>query len=319
MRRKSGNMSPQISLSTMWAKGRFGNMMDFAAKAMEFGFTHIEADSSRSPQMLDELIKSSIPILSIHSPCPARLSSKGIPSSSLSLSSLDEIERKEAISLAKETIDLASKVGAKAIVLHMGEVPVDPSGLSPSGQSLELDKKLKQLYRQGLSKSQEYSQTKEQLISQRASRASRYFESAEKSLEELSRYARQRGIMLGLETRFYFHEIPSLDEMTKLLGGTDKDSVGYWHDMGHAEVNQRLGFARHEEWLSRFKNRMIGIHLHDILGITDHYCPGRGDVDWSLIARYLPQGVLKVCEIGEWNDEEYLYRAIPFLAENGIL
>jgi sugar phosphate isomerase/epimerase len=301
--------SLQVSLSTMWAKGRFSNGMEFVAQAKEFGFTHIEPNSSITPRMLDELIKSSMPILSIHSPCPARLSSKGIPSSSLSLSSRDETGRKEAVDFARETIDLASKVGAKAVVLHLGEVPVE----------FDLEAKLHRFYQQGLADGKEYRQTKELLISQRAAKAPQYLESAEKSLLELSHYSEQRGIMLGLEKRFYFYEIPSLDEMAKLLSESDRNSVSYWHDMGHAEVQQRLGFVPHEEWLSRFKDRMLGIHLHDVLGITDHYCPGRGDVNWSLIAKYLPQGVIKVCEIGEWNDAEYLYQAVPFLYEKKIL
>jgi len=85
----------------MWAKGRFDHMAEFATKAKELGFTHIEANASISPQMLSELIEAAVPISSIHSPCPAVLSSRGIPISSLSLSSLDESERMEALALPR--------------------------------------------------------------------------------------------------------------------------------------------------------------------------------------------------------------------------
>ena len=302
-------MSYTISLSTMWAKGRFSHMKEFATKAKEWGFTHIEANSIVSPQMLDELVDDSMPISSLHCPCPNRPSSTGVPAASLSLSSLDEAERREAIRFAQDTIDVASRIGARAVVLHLGEVPLD----------LSLQDKLYQLRRQGHTNSKEYNDVRERLISQRASRASQYVDAAEQSLRELSRHSKQRGIVLGVETRFYFHEIPNIDEMERVLNGMDNNSVGYWHDMGHAEVRQRLGFSPHEEWLSRFKNRMIGIHLHDVLGITDHYCPGRGDVDWSTIAKHLPQEVIKVCEIGEWNDEKYMPQALPFLYRKRVL
>ena len=300
---------PEISLSTMWAKGRFGHMAEFATKAKELGFTHIEANASISPQMFSELIEAVVPISSIHSPCPALLSSRGIPISSLSLSSLDESERTEAVSFTKKTIDLAASVRARAIVLHMGEVPID----------LSLQDRLYKLCDEGHTQTKEYSQAKEELVYQRISQALPYLDAARTSLQELSEYSRQKGIILGLETRFRLHEIPNMDEMAELLNEVPEGLVGYWHDVGHAEVQQQLGFSLHEEWLSRFKDRMVGIHLHDILGISDHHAPGKGDMNWEMVAKYLPPGIVKVCEIGEWNDEEQMQGVVNLLQKKGIV
>ena len=299
----------EVSLSTMWARGRFKHMAEFVAKAREFGFTGIEAHNSLSPEMLDELIKTSVPISSIHSPCPACLSSEGIPIAGLSLSSIEETERRQAIGFARKTIDLASRVGARAIIIHMGEVPVSPN----------LEEKLHQLYDEGLAESKEYIQTREQLISERSFKAPRCLEAARRSLDELSKYSKQQGIMLGLESRFYFHEVPDINEMGELLSGAETNSVGYWHDVGHVEVQQRLGFTPHKEWLLRFNDRMIGIHLHDVIGLSDHRAPGKGNVNWGMIAKHLPQGVIRTCEIGEWNEEEHIREAIPFLQGTGII
>ena len=340
----------EVSLSTMWAKGRFNGMSQFAAKAKELGFTHIEANASVSPQGLDELIKTSVPISSIHSPCPAVLSSKGTPVANLSLSSLDESEREEAVSFARKTIQLASTIRAKAVVLHMGEVPIN----------LSLQDKLHQLYNENHTQTKEYSQAKDELIHQRASQVPPYLEAARKSLEELSQYSQQQGILLGLETRFYFHEIPNIDEMEILLNASchsepssfviavsrspersereekqshlaqdkpcsersesiRKESVGYWHDVGHAEVNQRLGFTPHEEWLSRFNHKMIGVHLHDVIGISDHRPPGKGTVNWDMVAKYLPYEIIRTCEIAEWNEEEEIQGVVDFLQRKGLV
>ena len=299
----------EVSLSTMWAKGRFSHMAGFAAKARELGFTHIEANTSISPRMLNELLKTTVTISSIHSPCPAVLSSRRIPISSISLSSLDESERMEAVSFTQKTIDLAANVSARAIVLHMGEVPID----------LSLQDRLYKLHDGGYSQTKEYKQTKEELIYQRISQAPPYLDAARKSLQELRKYSQQRGIMLGLETRFHLNEIPNMDEMAELLNEISESMVGYWHDVGHAEVQQRLGFSLHEEWLSRFKNRIVGIHLHDIRGISDHQAPGKGNMDWEMVAKYLPAGIVKVCEIGEWNDEEQIEGVVKFLQKKGIL
>lgn len=299
----------EVSLSTMWVKGRFSHMAGFAAKAKELGFTHIEANASISLQMLSELIEAAVPISSIHSPCPAVLSSRGIPISSLSLSSLDESERMEAVSFTKKTISLAASVNARAVVLHMGEVPID----------LSLQDRLYKLCDERHTQTKEYNQAKEELVYQRISQAPPYLDAARISLQELSEYSRQKGIMLGLETRFHPHEIPNMEEMAELLNEIAESLVGYWHDVGHAEVQQQLGFSLHEEWLSRFRDRMVGIHLHDILGISDHHAPGKGDMNWEMVAKYLPPGIVKVCEIGEWNDEEQMQGVVKFLQKNGIV
>ena len=299
----------EVSLSTMWAKDRFSHMSGFAAKARELGFTHIEANTSISPRMLNELLKTTVPVSSIHSPCPAVLSSRGIPISILSLSSLDESERIEAVSFTKKTIDLAANVNARAIVLHMGEVPID----------LGLQDRLYKLHDGGYAQTKEYSQAKEKLVYQRISQASPYLDAARKSLQELSEYSRQKGIMLGVETRFHPNEIPNMDEMAELLSEVSESLVGYWHDVGHAEVQQQLGFSLHEEWLSRFKDRMVGIHLHDISGTSDHQAPGKGNMNWEMVAKYLPTGIVKVCEIGEWNDEEQMQGVVKFLQKKGIV
>ena len=299
----------EVSLSTMWVKGRFSHMAGFTAKAKESGFTHIEANASISPRMLSELLKTTIPISSIHAPCPTVLSSRGIPISSLSLSSLDESERIEAISFTRQTIDLAASVRARAIVLHMGEVPID----------LSLQDRLYKLHDGGYAQTKAYSQAKEELVCQRTSQAPHYLDAAKKSLQELSAYSRQKGIILGLETRFHPHEIPNIDEMAELLNEASESLVGYWHDVGHAAVQQQLGLSLHEEWLSRFKDRLVGIHLHDVLGISDHHAPGKGNMNWDMVAKYLPSGIVKVCEIGEWNDEEQMQGVVAFLQKKGIV
>jgi len=284
-------------------------MAEFAAKARELGFTHVEPNASVSPKLLRELLKTGVPISSIHSPCPAVPSSRGTPVSSLSLSSPDTSQRTEAVSFTKKTIDLAASVKARAIVLHMGEVPVD----------LSLRDRLYKLHDEGCAETREYRQAREELVRQRISLAHLYVDAARDSLQELSKYGQEKGIMLGLETRFHFNEIPNMDEMADLLDDVPGQEAGYWHDVGHAEVQQQLGFSLHEEWLSRFKDRMVGIHLHDIRGIADHHAPGEGNMNWEMIARYLPQGMVKVCEIGEWNDEHQMQGVVRFLQTKGIL
>ncbi len=306
----------------------------FVRDVQELGFTHVELNSILTPEKLNELLKLGIKVSSIHCPCPVTTSHLGIPAASLQLSSLDEAERKEALRFARATVELASEVGAKGIVVHAGQVEIDS----------HLEDRLHQLYthchcepfaschsdgekrpknlaqgklREAISK--EFKATKQQLIEQRASRARPYFEAARRSLRELADFAQGRDIKLGIETRFHFCEIPRPEEMEQLLQELPSNLVGYWHDVGHAEVNSRLGFGPYKVWFEKFGSRLIGIHLHDVRGIRDHCAPGVGTVDWDFTAQNLPPSVIKVCEIGEWNPRGDCARAVPFLKKRGII
>ena len=50
--------------------------------------------------------------------------------------------------------------------------------------------------------------------------------------------------------------------------------VGYWHDVGHAQTLEHLSLCSHEEWLRRFAGQMVGVHLHDVVGVRDHLAAG---------------------------------------------
>jgi len=307
------NAMSKIGLSTMWSQ-RYNHIDRFMQDVREFGFTHVELNSILTPEKLNELLKLGIKVSSIHCPCPVTTSRLGIPAASLQLSSLDEAERRESVKFARATIELASQVKAKAVVVHAGQVEIDS----------HLEDRLHQLYNhchcehsEAISK--EFETMRQQLIQQRASQARPYFEAARRSLIELADFAQGREIKLGIETRFYFCEIPRPAEMEQLLQELPSDLVGYWHDVGHADVNSRLGFAPHKVWFEKFKPRMIGVHLHDVRGIRDHCAPGTGDLDWDFLAQNLPPSITKVCEIGEWNPRGACARAVPFLKKRGII
>ena len=39
--------------------------------------------------------------------------------------------------------------------------------------------------------------------------------------------------------------------------------VGYWHDAGHGAKLEYLGFFEHEDYLRRWGDRIVGMHIHD--------------------------------------------------------
>jgi sugar phosphate isomerase/epimerase len=181
-----------------------------------------------------------------------------------------------------------------------------------------LESALVDLYEGGKSHLPEYTQAKERLAKARAAQAETNMQSVRRSLVELADYAAQKGVRLGLENRFHYQEIPLPDELDKLLDLGLGEAVGYWHDIGHAQVLEHLGFTTQEEWLRRFADRMVGVHLHDVVGVTDHLATGLGQVDWDMVARYLPKNVLRTCEFQPSNPPQEVMAGLKWLVDREV-
>ena len=277
-----------VALSTMWAVGQFPKLADFFDAGKRLGFARFELNHAINSAMLEGLSLDGM-IASIHEPCPADPSMAVLKERNWLVSAPDEEKRRQGVAAIRRSIDLAHKLGVGVVVVHPGRVDIDT----------DLESKLMSLYRAGKSGQPEYAQVKERLVDTRAAKAETNMRSVRHSLVELAEYAARMGVRLGLENRYHYHEIPLPDELDDLLSLDLGEVVGHWHDTGHALVLERLGFGTHEEWLRRFggpRGRIIGAHLHDVVGITDHQAAGKGQIDWEMVARYLPTGALRTCE-----------------------
>ena len=297
-----------VALSTMWAIGRFDHLQDFFPTATSLGFAHQELNHQVTASMLDEVDPSLLSVVSVHEPCPTEVSKEVRKANNYVISAVDESQRRTAIGFVKEAITLAHRLGAKAVIVHPGEVDVD--------KGLEL--RMRELYVEEQEESPEYEALRSQFIRARASKASPHLEVVMQSLQELAGYAESLGISLGIENRDHYYEIPLLDEVDELLS-IDPDTLGYWHDTGHAQKLEHLGFFSHREWLSGFSDRMIGIHLHDIDGLRDHLAPGLGTMDWEMVARYLPAEAMRTFEVRGHNTPEEIMTGARLLVDKGIL
>jgi len=175
---------------------------------------------------------------------------------------------------------------------------------------------MRQLYRDGKRHSPEYERLLAQMIAERAMRAPAHLAAVRRSLAELAEQAARLDVRLGLENRDHYFEIPLIDELAELLDEGYGDTVGYWHDVGHAQKSEYKGYGPHEAWLERFADRIIGIHLHDIAGMEDHLAAGQGQMPWEMLARRLPAGdILRTCEFQNTNSPEQVAAGLRWLAE----
>jgi len=194
-------------------------------------------------------------------------------------------------------------------VVHCGMVSND----------LSLEKELRQLFESGNMEMDAYRGLKQTLIESRAGRIGSCFEAVKKSLLELLVYAVTFGIRLGLENRYHYFDIPSLDEMGELLSLAGPDQLGFIYDVGHAQAMDRLGFYPHEEWLRRYASRMFEVHLHDVVGVNDHHAPGLGEVDFDMVASYLPADAIRTFELQANNTPEQVKAGLNYLVEHGCV
>ena len=65
------------------------------------------------------------------------------------------------------------------------------------------------------------------------------------SLDKLNREAEKRkAYFLGVENRYYLHEIPDFDEIGMVLREFEGGKLRYWHDVGHAARTGKSGDIR---------------------------------------------------------------------------
>jgi sugar phosphate isomerase/epimerase len=289
---------------------RYGDMHDFARDARRFGFDAIEVSHSTPVEKFERLLNGSgARLSSIHAPAP-RATVNGKNNSSLNLAALDDDERRLALEQTKRSIDHCEATGAGYMVVHLG---------GAGNAMLPSELRMRRLFDSGTRSGDEYDSLLRETLEKRAEMAPQWFARARESLAELVSYVSERGVAIGLENRLHHHEFPLPDEAVELLEDYPAGVAGYWHDVGHAEVQARLGYVDKREWLNKLSSRTIGTHLHDVDGIGDHRAPGNGDVEWDYLAQGIPDGALRVFEINQHEPEEAVLGAIPHLRDRGVV
>ncbi len=301
-----------ISLSTMWAQqDRFADIDAFRRAAGALGYSAIEVSHSTDEPRLEALMDGgSPPLSSLHAPTPRVKLKNGRWNSDANLAALDEDHRLIAIEHTRRTLDYAGRAGLRYVVVHLGGV---------GDTMLDAERELRRAYDAGVRDGEGVEALRAEAKRLRAAGIGAHLEAAKRSLRELTEYASRFGIAIGLENRYHYHELPSPDEAVELLSDYTNEAAGYWHDVGHAEVQHRLGLIDRHSWFPKLTSRTIGCHLHDVDGIGDHRAPGNGDVDWAYIAAGLPKTALRVFEIDQRQPDEAVAAAPAFLRSRGVI
>jgi sugar phosphate isomerase/epimerase len=290
----------------MWAvQPRFeADPAAFVATAAEIGFAGIEInnsmDAGQTQALIEEARTIGLEVRSLHAPAPWTLIEGGLfaerENRTLNLAALDEAERRLAVEQHVRSLEVAGQASMSAVVVHLG-------GIGALDVTLAGEEWLRAAYLEAPRRADsEWHERAEAARRERAAAVGPWLEGARRSLAELAPRAAQLGVTIGLECRLRYHEFPLPEEAADLLSEHPADVAGYWHDIGHAEILARLGLVPLDAWNQLLATRLVGVHIHDVRGLTDHRAPGSvvpGGVDFAALASQLPPTALRTFEVDQ--------------------
>lgn len=306
-------LDPPAGLSTMWAmQPRFEHDLPaFIDRATELGFGAIEINHSMQPDQIAAIrAHPSVVVTSVHAPAPLEQHPERGWNRDLNLASTDDNERVIAVQYAKRSIELAAEVGAGAVVVHLGQI---------GSEILAGETSRRELYERGEQDGADWRQAGIEATTRRAQIAGPYYVQARRSLDELAVAAVAAGVTIGLETRLHYHQIPLPRECAELISGYPEDVVGYWHDSGHAEVLERLGFIALDRWFDLLGERIVGMHITDVAGLVDHRAPGNGDADLAALASRIPAAAVRTFEIDQHESDDDVAAGLQAMRDAGLV
>ncbi len=284
--------------------------------ALDLGFRALEIDyrvtDAQMRRMGPVLLREDVALVSVHHPFPRdpEADPRTAHAAGPLLTSIDPDERRAAVRQAFETLARAADMGVGAVVVHVGRVD-----LPPDVDALRLEA----MCREGLRESPEYEALRSRVAEARAAAAPAHRDATLSSLDRVAGEAVRRGLWVGLENRYHPPEIPDRAEMETIFRELEGAPLGYWHDTGHAASQVLLGFlGSHTELLEAFRDRLLGIHLHDARGLDDHLAPGEGELDFTALAPLLREEARRVLEVHPRSPARALERAREMLEEAGL-
>jgi sugar phosphate isomerase/epimerase len=304
-----------IGLSTAWLSEKEGiTGLDIAREIIDLGFSAVELEyrvrEKTYREMKPLMLKEKLRVMSIHNffPLPDDAPLSSASGDRFLLSSLDREARDVAIRMTIRTIEYAGELGAAAVVLHLGKVGMEPE-----------NERLYDLFNRGGLSSPEGRLFLEAKLRERRERRKPYLESVFFSLDRLNREAEKRGVLLGVENRYSYREIPDFEEIGLVLDRFSGGSIRYWHDVGHAHVLERLGIIEPGSLLSSYGRHTAGIHIHDAVGTDDHWAPGAGEIDFTGQADWLRSAPIKILEVHKKSDRFEVAKGMDMLRGIGLL
>jgi sugar phosphate isomerase/epimerase len=278
------------SFSTCWNSHRHTDGRALLREIRGLGFEYAELSHGTRlglvPGILSAVEAGDIKISSLHNFCPLPLGVNKAAPNLYQFSDERPRERELAIKHTLKTIEFAARVKTPIVVLHVGSIDMK-----------NYTDKLLDLAAVGEKETPRYQKLAAEFTEVRDAKKPRFFHNTVESLKKIIPEAEARGIRLGIENRQALEELPVDADFVQLFEEISSPSLVYWHDTGHAQIKENLGFVRHAAHLESLRGRLAGFHIHDVkFPGEDHCAPGTGAIDFAAIKPFVGPGHIKVFE-----------------------
>lgn len=289
------NDKGSYSFSTCWNIKRHTVGREMIEEIKGLGFRNVELNYNVTREHMETIEpmieRGEIGISSLHNVFP-HVSDEDYGTDSVLLGFDDEDKRKEAVRLLIRTMEYADRYGAKAVVVHPGEVPFD----------YNISHALSEVYKEQGKDSPAYRVLWREMLERRERLSPHYCRRIADSLEEVSEYAARKNwsIAVGIETRSRCNQIPTLLEAKWICDRLTGSRVGIWYDIGHGMMMGNMGLYDNVADLQTVLSYVVGVHIHETIGLSDHWCPYVHSNDPVYFDHFLPvidHAAVKVYEL----------------------
>lgn len=298
-----------FALTTRWNAGRHSDGEAMLNEILELGFSHVELGYDTRLELIPGIQKmveeKAVFVDSLHNFCPVPMGITRAHPEIYTLADPDRRVRDSAIKHTSNTIRMAEELGARAVVCHAGNVEMK-----------RVTRDLIEMIERGEQHSRKFEKVRMKLQERRAIKGRRQVGYLYESLERMMPILLATGVKLALEILPTWEAIPTETEFEELFQTFDNGCIGYWHDIGHSQIRENLGFINMERWLERLEPNLVGFHLHDVLPPgQDHIMPPLGQIDFSRYTRFGKPDILRVIEPTTRTPKEEIVEGYRILRE----
>ncbi len=279
------------SLSTCWNSGRHTDGRAMLREIRDLGFEYAELSHgtriSLVPGIMEAVDAGEIKISSLHNFCPLPMGVNYAAPNIYQFSADQPREREMAERYTLKTLEFATRVNAPAVVLHLGSINIK-----------DYTDKLLDMLSNGQKDTPKYQSLCADAEKKREAKKEPYFDRVKEALRKFIPDAEARGVKLGAENRQSLEELPLESDFQFLFREISSPSLGYWHDTGHAQIKEHLGFISHILHLESLQENLVGFHIHDVeYPGRDHTPPGSGTIDFAALKPVVKPHHIKVFEL----------------------
>lgn len=297
-----------LSFSTCWNNSRHTDGEEMIDEIVALGFDTLELSHGMTIAKLPGIQKAfaagKFRCVGVHNFFPSPTEVMIDAPDAYEFSSDRPNERQRAFDMTLRTIKMAADFKADYVVLHMGSVAKMPHKTWTKLLAAQLE--------EGRQLEPSYADAKLECVKRREKHGPPYFQRAIETLERLIEPAKEAGVILAVESRSRYEDVPDEAEMLRLQEHfADCPQIGYWHDFGHVQLKHNLGLLDHDQWLAKMKPYLIGAHVHDVQWPQrDHRVPFTGTLDYQNLLRHFKPEMPFTWELSPTRKAEQISEAL---------